>query len=79
MGYLEIAIIFVGAIGAALVVGTGAALVRYRRTGAFPNQPGDASREAVRGALRGSVLKLVIGVALVAAGLRMLASVGVFG
>ncbi len=79
MGYLEIAIIFVGAIGAALVLGTGAALVRYRRTGAFPNQPTDASPEAVRGALRGSVLKLVIGVALVAAGLRMLAGVGAFG
>ena len=79
MGYLEIGIIFVGAIGAALFLGTGAALLRYRRTGAFPGQPADADPVRTSGAIRGSVIKMVLGGALAAAGVRMLYSVGAFG
>ena len=79
MGYLEIGIIFVGALGAALFLGTGAALLRYRRTGAFPGQPPDADPAQTAGAVRGSVLKLLLGGALAALGVRMLIGVGAFG
>ena len=79
MGYLELSIIFVGAIGLALVLGTGAALLRYRRTGAFPSQPADADDAAHAAALRGSAVKLVLGTALMLAGVWMLFRVGAFG
>ena len=78
MGYLEIGIIFVGAMGAALFLGTGAALLRYRRTGAFPGQPPDADPARTAGAVRGSVFKLVLGGVLVAVGVRTLFAVGAF-
>ena len=79
MGYLELSIIFVGAIGLALVLGTGAALLRYRRTGAFPSQPADADEATHAAAVRGSTVKLVLGAALTVAGVWMLVRVGAFG
>jgi hypothetical protein len=55
------------AVGGAVALGTGAALIRYRRTGAFPSQPLDRPPE--RSAVRGAVAKLVVGVVLALWGL----------
>jgi hypothetical protein len=56
------------AIGAALLLGTGAALVAYRRTGSFPGQPAGRTpsvRTAVAKCVVGAVLILVAGASLV--------------
>lgn len=63
--YTELVIFLVGAVGAALALGTGAALLRFRRTGAFPGReqaepPGSAEGPAVRGALLRCALGLVV-------------------
>lgn len=47
------------ALGAAVSLGTGGALLHYRRTGSFPSQPPE--REVTRGALRFARAKLAIG------------------
>lgn len=65
-GYLRIGALFVAATGAALFLGTGAALLTYRRTGAFP---GPASGGADPPSVRTAVGKVVLGAALVALGL----------
>lgn len=39
--YAEVALFMMLAVGAALFLGTGAALLRYRRTGLFPGETGD--------------------------------------
>lgn len=53
------------AIGAALVLGTGAALLRYRRTGLFPGQPTDAEgNPTTQPSVRTAVGKVVLGLAL---------------
>lgn len=75
MGYLELGIIFGGSIGAALLLGTGAAVLRYRRTGAFPGQPEGATAEDTAAALRGARIKMGFGALLTALGVIILASV----
>ena len=66
MGYLELFVIFLGSIGLALLLGTGAAYLRYRRTGVFPSQPADADAETVASAARGARLRMAIGALLAA-------------
>lgn len=63
----------VAGVGAALAVGTGAALLRYRRTGRFPGQ-GEGQRPSVVTAW----VKFATGVVLVAWGLATLDSAGLF-
>jgi hypothetical protein len=58
------------AVGAALAVGTGLALLSYRRTGAFPGQPEDAPTP--RAAVGTAVTKLVVGAALSLVGFALL-------
>lgn len=60
------------AVGAALAVGTGLALRTFRRTGAFPGQPQDAG--SARPAVTSALVKVVVGVGLLLAGLALLAS-----
>lgn len=74
MGYFELGIVLVGSVGAALLVGTSAALLRYRRTGAFPGQPEEASTEDTAAAVRGAKIRIVLGAALAAAGAAALAA-----
>lgn len=52
-----------GAVGAALAVGTGAALVRYHRTGDFPGDEGEPVRRSRIVALW---LRVVVGAAIAA-------------
>ena len=66
MGYLELFIIFLGSIGLALLLGTGAAYLRYRRTGTFPGQPEDADAAATEAAARGARLRMAFGALLAA-------------
>ncbi|QBI21680.1 hypothetical protein ER308_20315 [Egibacter rhizosphaerae] len=66
MGYLELFVIFLGSIGLALLLGTGTAYLRYRRTGSFPGQPEDARPEATAAAVRGAKVRMVLGAALAA-------------
>lgn len=75
MGYLELGIIFVGSIGAALLLGTGAALLRFRRTGTFPGQPADADHTDTAQAVRGARIKMSLGAVLAVAGVMTLLSV----
>ncbi len=60
------------AVGAALGVGTGLALLTYRRTGAFPGQPEDGID--ARPAVTSAVAKVVVGVVLLLGGLALLAA-----
>ena len=61
------------AVGAAVVLGTGAALVRYRRTGTFPGQPLDEDGTPLAPpALRTAWTKVAIGVVLAVWGLASL-------
>lgn len=63
--YLLILSWLVVAIGAALVGGTGLALLHYRRTGSFPGQPVVSSRgEPVQASPRTAVAKCVAGAVL---------------
>lgn len=57
--------------GAALAVGTGAALWRYHRVGAFPGQPAGVDATASR--VTGAWVRCAVGVVLVIAGLVWLA------
>ncbi len=58
------------ATGAALAAGTGAALLRYRRTGVFPGQQtDDEGRPTTAPSVRTAVVKTVIGVVLAVWGL----------
>ena len=75
MGYMELGIIFFGSIGAALLLGTGAALLRYRRTGEFPGQPEDAPPEDTAQAVRAAKVRITFGTLLLIAGAWTLASV----
>lgn len=55
------------AFGAAIMLGTGAALTHYRRHGRFPSQPPE--REVTRASVRTAKVKLAIGVILALWGL----------
>lgn len=63
------------AVGAALFLGTGAALLRYRRDGVFPGQPtDDDGRPAAAVSVRAAVVKAAVGAVLTvwgAVGLRV--------
>lgn len=61
MGYLELFVIFLGSIGLALLLGTGAAYLRYRRTGVFPNQSEDTDAETVAATARSARLRMAFG------------------
>lgn len=64
----------VAAVGAALALGTAAALVRYHRTGSFPGRdPDDA---VTTGQLAGLWARVLIGVVIAAGGLAWLADAG---
>lgn len=71
--YTELFIFLVGAVGAALAVGTGAALVRYRRTGRLPGQPAERGQD--RAAARAAAVRCVLGGLVVAASVAALAVV----
>lgn len=61
------------AVGTAIALGTGAALLRYRRTGTFPGQPTDDHGEPVAPpAVRTAWVKVGIGVVLAVWGLASL-------
>ena len=64
-----------GAVGAALTVGTLAALVRLRRDGTLPGQPPDAGPPDAR-TLRILWLRVVLGVALAVTAVAVLGSRG---
>jgi hypothetical protein len=65
----------VGAVGAALAVGTLAALWRYHRTGAFPNhEPGEMVE---RSKLRWMWVRVVLGLGLAAYGVYIVDASGV--
>ena len=63
------------AVGAAMTVGTLAALLRYRRTGSMPGS--DERVEVGRGRVVGLWLRVVVGVALTAVGVGAMARAGV--
>lgn len=64
-----------GAVGAALAVGTLAALVRYHRTGAFPGEEPDAP-PATTGRLAGLWVRIVAGLAVAVYAVVSLADAG---
>lgn len=51
-----------GAVGAALAVGTGAALLRYHRTGAWPGV--DEGQDVTTGRIVGLWLRVIVGAAI---------------
>lgn len=63
----------VAAVGAALAVGTGAALLRYHRTGTFP---GDAEVEVTRGRVIGLYVRVVVGLVVAIWGVASLSRAG---
>ena len=63
-----------GAVGAAMAVGTTAALVRYHRTGQWPGH--DPTAEVTRARLVGLYLRVVVGLALTVYALISLADAG---
>lgn len=66
-----------GATGAALALGTIAAMIRYWRTGEFPGRPEDAEpAEVTRRQLLGLWLRVLVGLALAAWGVVSLVSAG---
>lgn len=70
MGETSWAFLMIGsaaAVGAALAIGTLAALVRYYRTGTFPGD--DAPGEVSTGRLAGLWIRIIIGVILTIAGI----------
>lgn len=71
--YTELFIFLVGAVGAALLLGTGAALLRFRRTGAFPGEEPDAHVAPAQ--VRGAAVKCVLGAIIIAGALMTLAAV----
>lgn len=60
-------------VGAALAVGTGFALLRYRQTGSFPNQD-----EGEQASVPTAWVKLVLGVVLAVWGFATLDTAGLF-
>lgn len=66
--YADIVALTILAIGAALTLGTGAALWRYRRTGLFPGQSTEDATASSGADVRGAQLRLTLGVLLTAAG-----------
>ena len=78
VGYGEILNWLVTALGAALLLGTGAALLTYRRTGTFPGTPpGRPAQPTPRRASVGTaVAKCVAGAVLVVVGLSRLVAGG---
>jgi hypothetical protein len=80
--YTEVALFMLLAVGAALVLGTGGALMRYRRTGLFPGETFDAdaldeppplpSRDP---RVRSALVKLGVGVVMLVWGVGALAVV----
>ena len=64
----------VGAVGAAMVVGTLAALLQLRRTGSLPGQPDGA--EPPPGTVRAMWVRVVVGAAVAATCLASLVSQG---
>ncbi len=53
------------AVGAALALGTGAALLHYRRKGVFPGQPlDDDGKPLTQPSVRTAIAKVALGVAL---------------
>lgn len=62
------------ALGAALALGTGAALVRYYRTGAFPSQ--DPGTEVRTGQLVALWARVVVGLVVAVAGVASLSAQG---
>lgn len=78
MGETSWAFLLVGsfaAVGAAMALGTLAALVRYHRTGSFPGTDGTA--EMSRGKLVALWARVVVGVGLTIAGVIALQRVGI--
>ncbi len=61
------------AVGAALAVGTGAALVRFHRTGSFPGREGG---DVTRGQLVGLYLRVLIGAVIAVYGVVSLTRAG---
>ena len=78
MGYLELLVIFLGSIGLALLLGTGAAYLRYRRTGVFPGQGEDTDAETVAAVARAAKGRMFLGAALSAPWLWLLTRLDVF-
>lgn len=74
--YTELFIFLLGAVGAALLLGTGAALWRYRRTGTFPGQ-GAAGAEPAEGRtrVRAAVMRCLGGALVLAWAIALLAVV----
>lgn len=66
--YTELFIFLVGAVGAALALGTGAALLRFRRTGTFPgHDPAESPGSAAEApAVRGAILRCAFGLVVLA-------------
>ena len=71
MNWAEIAAWGLIALGGALVLGTGAALVTYRRTGRFPAQP-----EGAKPAVAMAWVKVTVGLVLAVWGIATLDSIG---
>lgn len=70
--YIEL---FLVAVGAALFVGTGLALLAYRRTGAFPGQPvADEDGRHVTPSVGTAIVKTVVGALLLLVGVAGLAT-----
>ena len=67
------------AIGAAMALGTVAALVRYYRTGRFPQQDTDDATPPSRGQLVGLWVRVLVGVAVAVYGVVSLAKAGLLG
>lgn len=75
-GYLLVLYWTVVALGGALFLGTGAALVRYVRTGSFPGQSAEQETGRPATALRRAVLRCGVGFAVAFAGIAGVVSVG---
>lgn len=72
--YTELFIFLVGAVGAALFFGTGAALLRFRRTGAFPGEDPTQAQQTTR-PLRGVITRCALGAVVLASSLGALTMV----
>lgn len=73
--YTELVIFLVGAVGAALALGTGAALLRFRRTGAFPGRDPAEGSAAEAPAVRGAILRCALGLVVLASAAVVLLAV----
>lgn len=75
-GYLLVFYWTIVALGGALFLGTGAALVRYVRTGSFPGQPADPALDRSQKTLRRAVMRCGVGFTVAAAGVTGVVSAG---